>query len=59
MEDSWSLVLLVVVVIWLLSILSFSIYFWLRVMPLLKQLREEPDGNVQLVKIFFPPKFHR
>lgn len=52
-------VICVVASVWLVLVVSFGLYFWIRVMPVIRQMRDTPEGQVALTKLMFPPRFRR
>ena len=52
-------VVLIIFGVWLLLVTSVAIYFYFRLLPLIKQLRKVRGGDITVTKIMFPPKFYR
>jgi hypothetical protein len=57
--ESVALVVCVVATLWLVSVLSFLIYFWVKVMPVIRELQKTAEGQLTLSKLVFPPRFRR
>lgn len=54
-----ALVFGIIILVWVVSVASFVLYFWFRVMPVVRQLRETTEGQLTLSKLMFPPRFRR
>lgn len=57
--QTWNHVLIILSTIWLVLVISISIYFWVKVMPGIRELRKTVEGERMLVKALFPPRFHK
>jgi len=57
--ETWDIALIVIFAIWLTFIVGFAIYFWLRVMPSIRELRKTVEGQIVLTKLIYPPRFPR
>jgi hypothetical protein len=55
--ENIALVVCVVAIIWLLLVIGFGLYFWFRIMPLVRLMKKTAQGQHELVKIMFPPRF--
>ena len=34
------------------------LYFWFKVMPSIRDMRQSPEGQKQVLNAFFPPRFY-
>jgi hypothetical protein len=57
--QAWNHVLVIIATVWLVLVVGFGIYFWIRVMPGIRELRKTVEGERLLVKALFPPRFHK
>jgi hypothetical protein len=55
--ENIALVVCVVATIWLLLVVGFGLYFWFRIMPIVRLMQKSAKGQQELVKIMFPPRF--
>jgi type II secretory pathway component PulL len=55
--ENIALVICVVAILWLLLVVGFIVYFWFRVMPIVRLMQKDRKGQQELVKIMFPPRF--
>lgn len=49
----------VFMVLWLVAVIWAIVMYFVRVRPLVRELQKTPEGRMKLVKIMFPPRFHR
>lgn len=54
-----ALVFGIIILVWVVSVATFALYFWFRVMPVVRQLQETTEGQLTLAKLVFPPRFRR
>ena len=54
-----ALIICIVATVWLVFVVAFLIYFWVKVMPVVRQLQETTEGQLTLSKLMFPPRFRR
>lgn len=45
--------------LWVVFVVIAGLYIWFRIMPIVRVLRETPEGKKQVIKAAFPPRFHR
>jgi uncharacterized protein YpmB len=57
--ENIALVICIVAVVWLVLVVSFLVYFWLRIMPVVRQMQETVEGQLALARLMFPPRFRR
>jgi hypothetical protein len=57
--DTVATVMCVVALVWVVMVVSFAIYFWLRIMPVIRMMQETTEGQLALSKLMFPPRFRR
>lgn len=50
---------IVFMVLWVGTIIWAVVMYFVRVRPLVRELQKTPEGRMRLVKIMFPPRFHR
>ncbi len=45
--------------LWLLSVLGIVVLYFVKLRPLIREMQKTPEGRMALVKIMFPPRFHK
>lgn len=58
-SDQSLLLVICILIAWVLLVLGFTIYFVIKILPGIRELRETPGGQRELIKVMFPPRFHK
>lgn len=59
MQELWSIIMCVAFSFWLVVTIGFALWFWFRMMPVVRELRKTSEGQRMLIKLIFPPRFRR
>ena len=57
--DTIYLITFVILAVWVVFVVIAGLYIWFRIMPIVRILRETPEGKKQVTEAVFPPRFHR
>jgi hypothetical protein len=55
----WYIVLCVAAIVWLLFVIGFVLYFYIRLMPAIREIKKTSAGQQAINKLMYPPRFPR
>ena len=50
---------IVLLSIWAVTVTIIALAIWFKIMPVIRELRKEPGGDLTITKTLFPPRFHK